>query len=198
MDRETNSPEADRLAARDRAAPDETTATPDIAGALGSGTFTRLGGAVFFINLMTRLGLPEAIPELAGLNPWELLGGLVAGLLGRRFDDFEADPLWGLINQLVGLEADQPWGTSLPAPGDSQLPDAWLDLLPLDSGAADDAAGDWTNLIDQLLAPNLAWWVRRLRPYLAQYLRRLNPRPGRSRRHSLSPTGHLASQPYPP
>ena len=98
--------------------------------ALGAGTFTRLGGAIYLVNLMILLGLPESISALARLNPWALLGGLAAGLLGRRFPEYAADPLWAAVEQLGGEETLRPWGASL-LPGTSfQVPRAWLELLP--------------------------------------------------------------------
>jgi hypothetical protein len=180
----------------------------------GDGTFTRLGGAIHFVNLLARLGLPEAIPALAGLNPWELLGGLAMALLGEMAEEYTADPLWAALNELAGLEPDRPWGASLPPPDAFRLPAAWLDRLPprrilahrrpgsgrlqlwtadpvylLADLPADAPLTEWP-LLDRhlaaplrleelpdaagpLMTPQLAWWVRRLRPYLACYLAHL-------------------------
>ena len=200
------------LAARgsDAAAPDR---EPWTAATLGAGSFTRLGGAIYFINLLTRLGLPEAIPALADLNPWELLGGLVAGLLGGSLEHYAADSLWAMISELAALEPDRTWGATLPPVDEFRLPAAWLALLPpgrviayegptghlqLWAGApgyllADLRAGtsldEWPDLdhspeapagledvhelAGQMLSPNLAWLVRRLRPFLGQLLAQL-------------------------
>jgi hypothetical protein len=148
---------------------------------LGTGAFTRLGGAIYLVNLLSRLGLPGSIPALAGLNPWELLGGLAAGLLGRRLPAFAADPLWAIVSELAGQEPGRPWGESLPAPAAFRLPAAWLDLLPPGQAAAIRAAApsleEPPELAAKLMAQNLAWWVQRLRPYVAVLLDHLLGRP---------------------
>jgi hypothetical protein len=141
---------------------------------LGAGSFTRLGGAIYLVNVLARLRFPQSVPALAGLNPWELLGALTAGLLGHRLPAFAADPLWAIVSQLAGQEAGRPWGSSLPEPAAFWLPTAWLDLLPAEQAALGGAAAQSLEELPepsaQLMAPNLLWWVQRLRPYLAALL----------------------------
>ncbi len=182
---------------------------------LGAGMFTRLGGAICLVNMMILLGLPESIPALARLNPWALLGGLAAGLLGRRFPEFAADPLWAAVDEFGGEETRRPWGASLLPMAEFRIPPAWLDLLPpqdlvayreptagrlpvwtagpgylladLPPGTSLAAArAEWAGLVEvatppagiedlpaganQLLAPALVWWVRRLQPFFARFL----------------------------
>ncbi len=67
---------------------------------------------------------------MARLNPWALLGALAVGLLGRRFPEFAADPLWAAVDELGGEETLRPWGASLLPETAFRLPPAWLDLLP--------------------------------------------------------------------
>ena len=89
-----------------------------------------LGGVIYFVNVMILLGLPESIPALARLNPWALLGGLAAGLLGRRFPEFAADPLWAAVDELGGEETLRPWGASLLPETAFRVPPTWHALLP--------------------------------------------------------------------
>ncbi len=97
---------------------------------LGGGMFTRLGGVIFLVNLMILLGMPASIPALARLNPWSLLGALAAMLLGRRFAEYAADPLWAAIDELGGEETLRPWGASLAPAAVFRVPRAWGELLP--------------------------------------------------------------------
>lgn len=107
-----------------------TDAAVQVSTTLATGTFTQLGGVIFLVNLMIMLGLPASIPALARLNPWSLLGALAATLLGRRFAEFAADPLWAAVNELGGEETIRPWGSSLLPAAEFRIPPAWLDLLP--------------------------------------------------------------------
>lgn len=185
---------------------------------LGRGTFTRLGGAIFLVNLMILLGLPQSIPALARLNPWSLLGALAASLLGRRFAEYAADPLWTAIDELGGEETLRPWGAHVDPAAAFRVPGAWGKLLPPEhvvayrepafgglqvwaggppyllaelppEGALAAAKEEWPALAatalppanleeltpeaNRLLAPELAWWVRRLQLFIAQLLARL-------------------------
>lgn len=190
-----------RPGAEEAITPDDDTALTD----LGHGTFTRLGGAIHFVNLLTRLGLPKAIPNLASLNPWELLGGLAVALLGETVEKYADDPLWAALNKLAGLAPDQPWGALLPPPDAFRLPAVWVERLPprqilahrhrdsdrlqlwtADPGylladlPADAPLTAWPLLDPQLAAPvNLEDLPkaadRRLSPHLAWYARRLRP-----------------------
>lgn len=152
------------------------------AGPLAPAIFTQLGGAIFLINLLTRLRLAEVFPALAGLNPWELLGGLVIGLLGPRADHYADDPLWAIISELAGLEPGQPWGAALVVPADPPAGDwsraagifmAWPGWPEPGERLIDEAPSDFSELGGRLLAPGLAWWVQRLRPFLSQLLAQL-------------------------
>jgi hypothetical protein len=201
---------------QNQAASEEPVARPGAEGAitpfdaaaltdLGHGTFTRLGGAVYFVNLLTRLGLPNAIPNLASLNPWELLGGLAVALLGESAEKYADDPLWAALNELAGLAPDQPWGASLPLPAAFQLPATWVDRLPpqqilahrhpdndrlqlwtagpgylLADLPADASLTAWPLLDRQLAAPVTLEDLprtagRRLSSHLAWWVRRLRP-----------------------
>lgn len=191
------------------------TATGSAQALTQTGTFTRLGGAILFINVLTLLGLPESIPALAQLSPWALLGGLTACMLGDRLQEFAGDPLWSVLDALVGQEAVRPWGAELSYGTAFQVPSTWHHLLPparleayresaggrlqvwaaeprylladLPRGTSFAAAQElWPALAEtaippagpddlpagagELLAPALAWWVRRLQPFLAQLL----------------------------
>jgi hypothetical protein len=192
---------------------------------LPEGAYTSLGGAIFLVNLLTRLQLPAIFPALAELNPWELLGAVTAELLGDRFSLHQADPLWAILNELAGLEPDARWGAALSASDSFFLPPEWLTLLPTETIACrlerQDGRSrlyyqetdlliadlpDEDGRLDRLIshydraaihlkitgrgavlyppssgdhkgsplpgycAPNLAWYVVRMRPFLTHFL----------------------------
>lgn len=114
---------------------------------------TRLGGAFYLVNLLTRLPLPWGIEKLARLNPWELLGAMTADLLGDRLFDYLGDPLWGLLRELAHLDPDEQWGATMIQPDRFVAP-------PLAALSAEASAQT---------APALAWWLIRSRP-LMHYL----------------------------
>lgn len=97
---------------------------------LPEGTHTSLGGAIFLVNVLTRLRLPAVIPALAELNPWALLGAVSAALLSNHFPLHQSDPLWSMVNELAGLEVEEIWGRELPESDNFSLLPEWLVLLP--------------------------------------------------------------------
>ncbi len=141
----------------------------------GAAIVTQLGGAIFLINLMTRLRLFESIPALVDLNPWELLGGLAVALLGARVDAFANDPLWTALRELAGLDAGQRLGETLAA-ADARDASGWPEQMPNHSHGS--AHTEWSRLAGELLAPNLAWRMQRLRPHLRQVLAEMIGDPG--------------------
>lgn len=111
------------------------------------GVETTLGGALFLINLMCQLDLPECFEdtwELASaLGPWGTLDALVRGLLGRHSASLPTDPLWSALAALAGRttppqypasgesepSSPPPLGHRLPEVEDFRLPRAWLALV---------------------------------------------------------------------
>jgi hypothetical protein len=94
---------------------------------------TRLGGALFILNLLTRLRLPECFDEDYDLSEhvtgWGLTELLVRALLGEECEEFESDPLWDALARLDGRSMGEP-----PAPGlrvglSYRVPARWLKLF---------------------------------------------------------------------
>lgn len=124
MDRKL--PPVDRRAEPSPEPPDSeiaTAAVPAWSPAV-DGVPTRLGGALYLINVMRHFELPEALePEwrfAQSLGAWGVLGLLARGFLGRR--SIADDALWEVFDDLRG-----------PAPPSADLAEArrWLrDALP--------------------------------------------------------------------
>ena len=96
---------------------------------LAGGVDTQLGGALYLVNLMRFLDLPDCFEPgwrlASDVGPWGVLDLLARGLLGEEGDRLTDDVLWPVLTSLDG----RPPGT-LPARGligsDSfRLPPAW-------------------------------------------------------------------------
>lgn len=68
------------------------------------GIATRLGGLFYLVNLMLRLGLPEAYTD--DLGPWACLEALGRALLPAcdEWSDLAEDPVWAALAELDGRE----------------------------------------------------------------------------------------------
>lgn len=122
-------PEAAGLEAADRLA------LPDWPG---QWTATGLGGALYLINLLLRLDLPDgwSDPALAEhVGGWALLEALARALLattqsGQLSQNWPSaladDPLWSVLAALDGRPVGEAIGADLPPPVAFRLPATWL------------------------------------------------------------------------
>jgi hypothetical protein len=97
------------------------------------GCETRLGGALFLLNLLRGLQLPECFDEDCRLSEhitgWGLAELLARALLGRACAEFEDDPLWGALAHLDGREAGEPPAPDLRVGSTYRAPSRWLKLF---------------------------------------------------------------------
>jgi hypothetical protein len=97
------------------------------------GCETRLGGALFLLNLIGGLGLPECFDEDYRLSEhitgWGLTELLARALLGGACAEFEDDPLWGALAHLDGRVAGEPPAPGLRVGADYRVPARWLKLF---------------------------------------------------------------------
>ncbi|HEX8723125.1 MAG TPA: hypothetical protein VF736_21080 [Pyrinomonadaceae bacterium] len=97
------------------------------------GCETRLGGALFLLNLLAGLRLPECFDEECGLSEhvtgWGLTELFARALLGEECAGFEEDPLWGALAQLDGRAAGEPPAAALRVGEDYRAPARWLKLF---------------------------------------------------------------------
>ncbi len=119
-------------------------------------TATRLGGAFYLINLLTRLGLPWSVNEVATVNTWDFLAALTAALLGERFAEYQADPFWALVAELGGHDLDTPWGTDLPQTSRFALRPEWLAVHGFDTIACHPETTDGRT---RLWAADFGWLI---------------------------------------
>ena len=130
-------------AAGDVAAPAAKSA-PDAPWSSAPWCETGLGGLLYLLNLMKRLGLPgcfEAGWRLESvLGSWGCVQAIAIGLLALRAAPARApsdsggqevwsDPIWRLLAQLEGRELDEPLGKGLIDPGTFAVPPAWFRLI---------------------------------------------------------------------
>ncbi|MCA1614983.1 MAG: hypothetical protein LC795_15295 [Acidobacteria bacterium] len=98
------------------------------------GCETRLGGALFLLNLIRGLRLPECFDEDYQLSEhitgWGLAELLARALLGRGCAEFEDDPLWGALAQLDGRAHGEPPAQGLRVGDTYRAPARWLNLFP--------------------------------------------------------------------
>ncbi len=118
----------------------------------GSGVDSEVGGVLYLVNLLSRLGLPEAFEPEWGLasrvGAWGVLDALGRGLLDGSDDSgggrYAADPIWRAMAVLDHREPETPPGDELVDPGWFSLPASWL-TGPVEAGvngwswAADEA-----------------------------------------------------------
>jgi hypothetical protein len=116
-----------------------------------SGVATRLGGALYLINLMRHLGLPECFEPSWGLGrdlgPWGLLELITRALLGEDHDAHASDPLWRVLAELDS-RAPGDWPDEAVAANDVyRIPDHWIDEPPehLYWGTADRCLRLWAD-----------------------------------------------------
>ncbi|HEX7955880.1 MAG TPA: hypothetical protein VF508_03005, partial [Pyrinomonadaceae bacterium] len=104
------------------------------------GCETRLGGALFLLNLLIGLDLPECFDEDFRLSEhvtgWGLTELLARSLLGAACDEFEDDPLWGALAQLDGRAAGEPPAAGLRVGDGYRAPARWLGLFAPREGDA--------------------------------------------------------------
>ena len=114
------------------------------------------GGLFYLINSALSLQLygdftQPRRPGIA-LPLWDWLALLGQGLLG---DALLADPLWSLLAQLAGRDADTPPGTGHAPPADWQLPADWLPWQNTPPPACA-ALNDWLSWLQALLQARLS------------------------------------------
>jgi hypothetical protein len=102
-----------------------------------SGCETKIGGALFLINLIQQTGLPECFDEEFSLSQhlggWGLVEMLGKALLGQMVEDFHDDPLWAMLQRLDGRAEGELPGASLPPIDEYRMPVEWLQrFVPLD------------------------------------------------------------------
>lgn len=98
------------------------------------GVSTGLGGALYLIHLLRRLGLPAAWqtdPLAESLSGWAVIEALSRGLLGESVRRYAEDPIWPVLASLDGRAADAPIGADLPQPEAFRLPARWLQQTTL-------------------------------------------------------------------
>jgi hypothetical protein len=112
------------------------------------GCETRLGGALFLLNLFAGLHLPECFDDEYGLSGhitgWGLTELLTRTLLGSACARFDGDPLWGALASLDGRREGEPPAAGLRVGDDYRAPARWLKLFaPRDEAwlASEDNAG---------------------------------------------------------
>jgi hypothetical protein len=97
------------------------------------GCETRLGGALFLLNLFAGLRLPECFDDEYGLSEhitgWGLTELLTRALLGGGCAEFDADPLWGALASLDGRREGEPPATALRVGDNYRAPARWLKLF---------------------------------------------------------------------
>jgi hypothetical protein len=101
-------------------------------GAL-EGFETRLGGALFLLNLLAGLRLPGCFDEdyslSAHITGWGLTELLARELLGETFAEYESDPLWDALARLDGRAEGGPPAEGLRVGESYRAPARWLRLF---------------------------------------------------------------------
>jgi hypothetical protein len=95
-----------------------------------SGVATRLGGALYLINFMRHLGLPECFEPSWGLGhdpgTWGLLELITRALLDEEHDAYASDPLWRVLAELDGRAPGQWPGEAVVDHDVYRIPEHWL------------------------------------------------------------------------
>ncbi len=122
---------------------DPTVSGPDVAAEspedwATSGVATRLGGALYLINLLRHLELPSCFEPSWGfardLGPWGLLELLTRALLAESHDDYANDALWCVLAELDG-RAPRQWPGEAVGDNDAyRIPEDWL-VEPIDASS---------------------------------------------------------------
>jgi hypothetical protein len=103
------------------------------------GCETRLGGALFLVNLFAGLHLPECFDEDYQLSEhitgWGLTELLTRALLGEACAEFERDALWDALAHLDGRAGGEPPAHSLRVGLSYRVPARWLKLFPAGDAA---------------------------------------------------------------
>lgn len=98
-----------------------------------NGCETRLGGALFLLNLLMGLRLPECFDQEYQLSDhltgWGLTELLTRELLGETVEEYEDDPLWGALAHLDGREGVEPPAAGLRVGASYRAPARWLKLF---------------------------------------------------------------------
>jgi hypothetical protein len=98
--------------------------------AAGEAVSTSLGGALFLVNLLMALRLPNSLEQACdrelGLGSWELLELIARCLLGSGHAELAADPLWPLLLLLDGRPVQEKLGSRFAPPDCYRLPTSWV------------------------------------------------------------------------
>jgi hypothetical protein len=91
---------------------------------------TRLGGALFLVNVMSALDLPAcfapAWPLERAVGHWGVLRGLAGALAADLQEDVDSDPIWPALAALC----PEPQVDLLDAGAPLAVPEAWRDWAP--------------------------------------------------------------------
>jgi hypothetical protein len=144
---------------------------------------TELGGALYLVNIMRRLGLPGRFEPDWGLasrvGAWGTLDALARALLTPAQDagaiDVAGDSLWPVLTRLAGRPATEPLGDGL--------------MAPAGAGAASDGSN--------VSAPPAAPLLEALSPALRLWLDQVMPQVRASLEQILHPQDDAPSAPPP-
>ncbi len=146
------------------------------------GVQTRVAGALFLVNLLRWLDLPDSWPDDPWMSGWALLETLGRGLLDAAHEIHAGDELWPLLRQLDGRGVDELPGEGLATPAAYTLPAAWLRLAggaaanvddKSDGRSGDAAMASLPDHVEATLSPAAAWWLHGTLPFVRSLLGRL-------------------------
>jgi hypothetical protein len=99
----------------------------------GPSVETELGGVLFLINLMQRLGVPRDLERdfrvAYSLGAWGWLELLARCLLDRTSPDLAGDPIWKVLGELEGRAPGTPLPQDFVGQPGYRLPELWLSYL---------------------------------------------------------------------
>lgn len=140
---------------------------------LPAGVTTEIGGALYLINVMERMGLPRSFKEGwqvdARISCWGLLEILARGLLAPSGNRYVDDPLWLMLLQLDGRESAESVADSFSLPAKFQPPQDWPQIR------SEDEWMGWSLHSGQLLdplGPAPLRWLTLVLPHVLTWLRR--------------------------
>lgn len=118
----------------------EAARAPDAAGGAASIVWpydaaicTALAGALYLVNVMRSLHLPECFEHdwrlASGAGAWGTLAALAAGLLDDPSEELRADPMWSVLAALNGCDRDEEIGTACCEPERFAWPQDWQQLM---------------------------------------------------------------------
>jgi hypothetical protein len=135
------------------------------------GVETRLGGALYLLNMMLALDLPDCFEASAGLasqvGAWGVLEALARALIPPGF---AADPLWAGLALIAGREPGTLPGAGFLGAAEYPIPDGWPALTAPDAALAAPADPTFTGTLAAALSPGLRGWLAWVLPYVRAWL----------------------------